>query len=108
MITNSRGLPSSFIYVVLAVGQDPGRTEAAATASFAFNTFTKSLFICESSSAVASLGVSFFSVQLKNEIDTRIDKTNKVKFAFIFSQTPPWYREAENHTNEDAHTDADR
>jgi hypothetical protein len=27
MITNSRGLPSSFIYVVLVVVQDPGRTE---------------------------------------------------------------------------------
>ena len=75
---------------------------------FAFNAFTKSLFICESSSAVAPLGVSFFSVQLKIEIDTRIDNTNKVKFAFIFSRTPLWYCESENHTNEDAHTDADR
>ena len=26
--TNSRGLPASFNYVVMAVGQDPGRTEA--------------------------------------------------------------------------------
>jgi len=31
MITNSRGLSSSFIYVVLAVGQGPGRTENSLT-----------------------------------------------------------------------------
>ena len=43
MITNSRGLPSSFIYVVLVAGQDPGWTEVIVT------------FLCRSFSLFVSL-----------------------------------------------------